>query len=88
MSTNNASIASCLPGMHALTDCPRDVWYWKSVTECPAKEFAEAPGKHALHEVIAEEANKFAVRCYGATNSVDMAEIRFVCSTKFILRPL
>ena len=39
----------------------------------------------ALPEVIAEEANTFVVRCNGAKDSVDMAEIRFVCSTKLIL---
>ena len=39
----------------------------------------------ALSKVIAEETNTFVARCYGAKNSVDMAEIRFMCSTKFIL---
>ena len=39
----------------------------------------------ALPEVIAEEAKTFVARCYGAKNSVDMAELRFVCSVKFIL---
>ena len=39
----------------------------------------------ALPEVITEEPNTFFPRCYGAKNSVEMAELRFVCSTKFIL---
>ena len=39
----------------------------------------------ALPEVIAEEANTFVAQCYGAKNSVNMAEIGFVYSTKFIL---
>ena len=39
----------------------------------------------ALSKVIAEETNTFVARCYGAKNSVDMAEIRFMCSAKFIL---
>ena len=39
----------------------------------------------ALPEVMTEEANTFVPRCYGAKNSVEMAELRFVCPTKFIL---
>ena len=39
----------------------------------------------ALPEVIVEEGNTFVGRCFGANNSVDMTEIRFMCSTKFIL---
>ena len=39
----------------------------------------------ALSKVIAEETNTFVARCYGVKNSVDMAEIRFLCSKKFIL---
>ena len=35
----------------------------------------------ALPEVIAEEANTFVARCYRDKNSVDMAQIRFRCST-------
>ena len=38
----------------------------------------------ALSKVIAEETNTFVARCYGVKNSVDMAEIRFLCSKKFI----
>ena len=35
-------------------------------------------------EVIAEEASTFVAPCYVAKDSVDMAETRVVCSTKFI----
>ena len=38
-----------------------------------------------LPEVIAEEINTFVARCYSVSNSVDMAEIRFASSAKFIL---
>ena len=38
----------------------------------------------ALPEVIADEANRFVARCYAAKSSVDMAEIKFVCSVRFI----
>ena len=39
----------------------------------------------ALSKIIGEETNTFAARCYGVKNSVDMTEIRFMCSKKFIL---
>ena len=39
----------------------------------------------AFPEVIAKEAKTFVALCYGAKNSVNMAEVRFVCSTNFIL---
>ena len=39
----------------------------------------------ALPEVIAEETSTSVAQCYGAKNSVDMAEIKFVCLTKSLL---
>ena len=86
-------IASCLPAIHALTGCntvPKIFGIGKVFAlKVLQKNLLTHLGKlDALREVTAEESNTFVARSYRAKNSVDMAEIRFVCSTKFLLRPL
>ena len=93
MAQKHGSIASCLPAMHALTGCGTVPKMFGIGKVSALNVVRNNPLNHlgnldTLPEVIAEEAEIFVARCYGAKTSVDMAEIRFVCSTKFILRPL
>ena len=83
-------ITSCLPAMHALTSCDNVPRIFGIGKVSPLNILRKNPLNHlgnldALPEVMTEEANTFVPRCYGAKNSVEMAELRFVCSTKFIL---
>ena len=83
-------IASCLPKMYALTGYNTVPKMFVIGKESTLNFLRKDPLNYlgildALPEVIAEEANTFVARCYGAKNSVDMTEIRFVYSTKFIL---
>ena len=86
----HGSIASCLPAIHALTGCdtvPKMFAIGKvsALNALQKNPLNHLRILHALPEVIADKANRFAARCYAAKNSVDMAEIKFVCSAKFIL---
>ena len=83
-------ITSCLPAMHALTSCDNVPRIFGIGKVSPLNVLQKNPLNHlgnldALPEVMTGEANTFVPRCYGAKNSVEMAELRFVCSTKFIL---
>ena len=83
-------IASCLLAMHALTGCdpvPKIFGIGKvSTLNVLQKNPLNLLGNlDAFLEVIAKEAKTFVAPCYGAKNSVNMAEVRFVCSTNFIL---
>ena len=89
----HGSIASCLPAIHALTGCdtvPKMFAIGKvsALNALQKNPLNHLRILHALPEVIADEANTFAARCYAAKSSVDMAEIKFVCSVKLILSPL
>ena len=75
--------------MHALTGCDTVPKMFGTGKVSALNVLRKNPLNHlgnldALPEVIAEEANMFVARCYGAKNSVDMVEIKFVCSTNFI----
>ena len=83
-------IASCLSAMHYLTGSDTVPKIFDTVKVPAWNVLLKNPLNHlgnldALLEVIAEEINTFVARCYGAKNSADMAELRFVCSAKFIL---
>ena len=85
----HGSIASCLLAMHALTGCDTVPKMFDIGKVCVLNVQRKNPLDHlgnldVLPDVIAEETNTFVARCYGAKNSVVMAEIRFVYSN-FIL---
>ena len=83
----HGSIALCLPAMHALTGCDT-VPKMFDIEKVPALNvLGKNPLNHlgdldALSEVIAEQANTFVARCYGAKSSVGMTRIRFVLLNK------
>ena len=86
----HGSVASSLPEMYALTGCdtvPKmfDIGKVSALNVLQKNPLNDLGNLDALPAVTAEETNTFVARCYGAKNSVDMAEILFVCSTKFIL---
>ena len=89
MAEKHGFIASCLPAMHAFTGCDI-VPKMFGIGKVSAFDFLQKnPLNHLGNldlppEVIAEEASTFVAPCYVAKDSVDMAETRVVCSTKFI----
>ena len=93
MSEKHGSIASCIPAMYALTSCdtvPKMFGIRKvsALNVLRRNSLNHLGNLDALPEVIPEEENTFVGWYHGAKNSVDVAEIRLVCPTKFILRPL
>ena len=71
----HGSITSCLPAMHALTGCdtvPKMFGIGKvsGLNVQQKNPLSHLGNLDTLPEVIAEEANAFVARCYGAKNSV------------------
>ena len=86
----HGSIASCLPLIHALTGCDTVPKMFAIGKVSALNALQKNALNHlrildALPEVITDEANRFVAHCYATKNSVDMAEIKFVFSAKFIL---